>query len=53
MNEWPWSIDGMILTVDNRTTFMKNLSQYNSAHHKSYIDWPGMEPGYPRSEASY
>jgi hypothetical protein len=52
MAEWVRSVDGMLLTVVNRITFMKNLSQYNSVHHKSHINWPEMEPGYPRSVAS-
>jgi hypothetical protein len=42
----------MTLIVENRITFMKNLSQYHIVHHKSHVNWPGMEAGYPRSEAS-
>jgi hypothetical protein len=30
----------------------KNLSQCHFAHHKSHTDWPGIEPGRPRGEAS-
>jgi hypothetical protein len=29
----------------------KNLSQCHFAHHKSYTDWPGIEPRPPRREA--
>jgi len=32
--------------------FVKNLSQYHIVHLKSHVNWPGMEPGYPGSEAS-
>lgn len=47
-----WSIDGMMLTVDYRITFVKNLSQYHIVHHKSHVNWPGREPGYPGSRVS-
>ena len=30
----------------------KNLSQYDFVHHKSQMDWHGIEPGPPRWEAS-
>jgi len=46
------SIDGMMLTVDYLIAFVKNLSRYHTVHHKSHVKWPGMEPGYPRSEAT-
>jgi hypothetical protein len=29
----------------------ENLSQCHLAHHKSHMDWPGIEPGPPRWEA--
>jgi hypothetical protein len=29
----------------------KNLSQWHFVHHKSHMDWPGIEPGPPRWEA--
>jgi hypothetical protein len=29
----------------------KNLSQCHFVHHKSRMDWPGIEPGPPRWEA--
>jgi hypothetical protein len=29
----------------------ENLSQCQFVHHKSYMDWPGFEPGPPRWEA--
>jgi hypothetical protein len=29
----------------------KNLSQCRFVHHKSHMDWPGIEPGPPRWEA--
>jgi hypothetical protein len=25
----------------------KNLTQYHFVHHKSYLNWPGREPGPP------
>jgi hypothetical protein len=28
----------------------KNLSQCHFVHHKSYTDWPGIEPGPPRRQ---
>jgi len=27
----------------------KHLSQYHLVHHKSHVDWPGIEPG-PHSD---
>jgi hypothetical protein len=29
----------------------KKLSQYHSVHHKSHLDWPGIERGPPQWEA--
>jgi hypothetical protein len=43
MNEWVWSIDGMILTgEDQKCHFL---------HHKFHMDWSGTEPEPVRWEA--
>jgi hypothetical protein len=31
----------------------ENLPQWQFVHHKSYLTWPWLEPGPPRSEAGY
>jgi hypothetical protein len=81
MNEWVWSIGGMVLTgetevlgekhytasvldewmsmerwwTDTETGNPKyserNLSQRHYVHHKSHMDWPGIEQMPPRWEA--
>jgi len=35
----------MIPTGESRSTLEINLSQWHSAHHKSHMDWPGIELG--------
>ena len=44
VTEWIWSTGGMIMTHTNRSTLEKNLPQCHLAHHKSYMESPGMEP---------
>jgi hypothetical protein len=39
-----WKTGGMKLTGKNRSIRGENLSQCHFVHHKSYIDWPGIEP---------
>ena len=46
---WMWSNGGMILTVKPKYS-EKPLSRYHVVHHKSHMDWPGIEPGTPRWE---
>jgi hypothetical protein len=41
---------GKILTAQSRQIENK-LSQCHFVHYKSYMDWPGYEPGHPRWEA--
>jgi hypothetical protein len=43
MNEWVWSIGGMVVTGENSVEI--NLSQYRSVDHKSHVDWLGIESG--------
>jgi len=38
-----WSVGLMILTVENRDTRRKILSQRHFSHHKSQMDWSGTE----------
>jgi len=42
---------GMTLTGRNRSTRKKKTCQCNFVHHKSHMDWPGIEPGPPRHES--
>jgi len=42
MNEWVWSIVGMVLT-GNTKFLQKNLSQCHFVYHKSNIHLPGIE----------
>jgi len=39
----------MTLTGENRSPKEKNQSQCHFVHHKSQADWPGIEPGPPRT----
>jgi hypothetical protein len=43
MNKWVWSISGMIL-MGKLAYLETNLSQCHFVSHKSYMDWPGIEP---------
>jgi hypothetical protein len=44
MNEWMWSIGGMMPTGKLKYS-KKNLNQCHSVHHKSHMDWPETGPG--------
>jgi hypothetical protein len=44
--EWNWQSKTEVLGGE------KNLSQCHSVHHKSHMDWPGIETGPPRWEAA-
>jgi len=34
--------------IQRNTKLVGNLSQHHFTHHKSQIDWPGIEPGFPQ-----
>jgi hypothetical protein len=83
VNEWVWSIGGMVLTGETEVLgekhyiawvvgewmgmerwwndtdrgklkcWKKNLSYCHFIHHKSHMDWPGVEVGPPPWEADY
>jgi len=36
---------GMIPTGESQSTLEINLFQWHYAHHKSHMDWLGIEPG--------
>jgi hypothetical protein len=40
-----WSIGGMILTRENRSTGGKKSVPVPFNHHKSHLEWPRIEPG--------
>lgn len=44
MNEWVWSVGGMILIGGNFSALEKNLSQCNFVYNKLHMEWQGMEP---------
>jgi hypothetical protein len=59
---WKWLVFSFFLLMEHRWNEIdrgkpkysgKNLSQYHFVHHKSYMDWPGIEPGPPRWEAGH
>jgi hypothetical protein len=45
--QWTWSSGWMILTGEARSTRGRTLSQCHSVHHKTHINWPGVQPGPP------
>ena len=52
-NEWAWCIDGMILTAEKQgiRKIKEKICHFLFVHHKSYMDWPGIQPEPPRWQA--
>jgi hypothetical protein len=57
---WRWLVFSFFLVMEHRWNEVdrgkpkysgKNLSQCHFIHHKSHMDWPGIEPRPPRWEA--
>ena len=44
---WVWSIDGVMLTIENPNTPSEKLPSA-PVHHKSHMDWHGVKPMSPR-----
>jgi len=40
---WVWNTGGMIMTGRMKVLW-QNLFQWQSVHHKSRTDWPGIQP---------
>jgi len=43
--KWVWWIGRMMMTGGKPEYSRRNPSNYDFIHHKSYMDWPGIEPG--------
>jgi len=48
---WAWSIAGVILTEEKRSTWKRTCPQCHMFHHTSYMCWPEIEPVFPRWES--